>query len=213
MLAPTSLASRAFFGAWVIRAAFVLAVFGWGVGLYGPPIFLHAVVERTGWPLVLVSSAMTAHFLFGAFVVVNLPRAYRRFGVPATMVAGACITALGVVGWAAAVAVAALRRGARNGGGWVALGAVSVNAVIARWYERARPIALAKAYNGASIGGVVFSPLWVALIARGISVGDRHRRRRDGRGRGISGPGRICRTPEQLGQLRDGDAPARRLPM
>ena len=60
MLAPTSLARPAFFGAWVIRAAFVLAMFGWGVGLYGPPIFLHAVVERTGWPLVLVSSAVTA---------------------------------------------------------------------------------------------------------------------------------------------------------
>jgi Na+/melibiose symporter-like transporter len=30
---------------------------------------------------------------------------------------------------------------------------------------RTRPAALATAYNGASIGGVVFSPLWVALIA------------------------------------------------
>jgi len=30
---------------------------------------------------------------------------------------------------------------------------------------RTRPTALAKAYNGASVGGVVFSPLWVALIA------------------------------------------------
>jgi hypothetical protein len=76
---------RSFFGTHVVRAAFVLAIFGWGVGFYGPPIFLHAVVERTGWPLVTVSSAVTLHFLFGAIVVVNLPRAYRRFGVPATM--------------------------------------------------------------------------------------------------------------------------------
>lgn len=209
MLAPLLPARRAFFGTWVVRAAFLLAVFGWGVGLYGPPIFLHAVVERTGWPLVLVSSAVTAHFLFGAFLVVNLPRAYRRFGVPATMVAGACITALGVMGWAAAQSPWQLFAAAlASGGGWVAMGAVSVNAAIARWYERARPIALATAYNGASIGGVVFSPLWVALIAR---VGFLS-------ATAIVGAVMIvvvallarlvfARTPEQLGQLRDGDAP------
>jgi MFS transporter len=52
-----------------------------------------------------------------------------------------------------------------SGGGWVTMGAVAVNAAIAPWYVRARPLALGKAYNGASVGGVVFSPLWVALIA------------------------------------------------
>jgi len=109
---------------------------------------------------------VTLHFLFGALVVVNLPRAHRRFGVPATIVAGACISALGIIGWASATAPWQLYAAAIvSGAGWVAMGAVAVNAVIAAWYERARPIALAKAYNGASIGGVVFSPLWVALIA------------------------------------------------
>ena len=33
-----------FFGPSVIRAAFVLALFGWGVGFYGPAIFLHEVM-------------------------------------------------------------------------------------------------------------------------------------------------------------------------
>src|SRR5215470_5792100 len=155
-----------FYGWRVVRAAFVLAIFGWGIGLYGPPVFLHAVIERTGWPLVMVSSAVTLHFLFGALVVVNLPRAHRRFGVPATIVAGACVTALGIVGWASASAPLQLFAAAiASGAGWVAIGAVAINAVIAPWYERTRPIALAKAYNGASIGGVMFSPLWVALIA------------------------------------------------
>src|SRR5262249_34724265 len=32
------------------------------------------------------------------------------------------------------------------------------------WFVRARPAALSAAYNGASIGGVIFSPLWVAAI-------------------------------------------------
>jgi hypothetical protein len=51
-----------------------------------------------------------------------------------------------------------------SGAGWVAMGAAAVNAIVAPWFVRARPAALAMAYNGASIGGVIFSPLWVAAI-------------------------------------------------
>jgi len=40
-----------FFGPRVVRAAFTMAMFGWGVGFYGPPVYLHAVIERTGWSL------------------------------------------------------------------------------------------------------------------------------------------------------------------
>jgi hypothetical protein len=44
------------------------------------------------------------------------------------------------------------------------MGAAAVNAIIAPWFVRTRPAALSSAYNGASIGGVLFSPLWVATI-------------------------------------------------
>lgn len=156
----------AFFGTWVIRAAFVLAMFGWGVGFYGPPVFLHTVLQRTGWSLTLVSTAVTLHYLFGALVVAQLPRWHRRFGPGRTAVLGAAVTALGVLGWAHAAQPWQLFAAAlASGGGWVTMGAVAVNAVIAPWFVRTRPMALAKAYNGASIGGVVFSPLWVALIS------------------------------------------------
>src|SRR3954468_15742967 len=43
-------------------------------------------------------------------------------------------------------------------------GAAAVNAIIAPWFVRTRPAALSSAYNGASVGGIVFSPLWVATI-------------------------------------------------
>lgn len=45
------------------------------------------------------------------------------------------------------------------------MGAAAVNAIVAPWFVQKRPAALSMAYNGASIGGVVFSPLWVAAIA------------------------------------------------
>lgn len=155
-----------FFGWKVLYATFVLAIFGWGVGFYGPPVFLHAVVQRTGWSVTLVSAAVTLHFLCGTLIVANLPRLYRRCGVPAVTLAGAVALALGVSGWARAAEpwqlfVAALF----SGMGWVTLGAAAVNALIAPWFVKRRPAALGMAYNGASVGGIVFSPLWVFLIA------------------------------------------------
>ncbi|MGI0523979.1 MFS transporter [Rhizobium giardinii] len=162
---PTS-KTALFFGWYVVAATFVLAIFGWGVGFYGPPIYLQMVVQRTGWSVVLVSAAVTLHFLVGAAVVANLPRLYRITGVPAVTVIGAGLLAIGVVGWSVAdqpwhLFAAALLSGA----GWVAMGAAAVNAIIAPWFIRSRPAALSMAYNGASVGGVIFSPLWVMLIA------------------------------------------------
>ena len=154
-----------FFGWRVVAGAFVLAACGWGMGFYGPPIFLHAVQAARGWSLAIVSTAVTVHFLVGAATVANLPALYRRFGLPAVTRAGAVALAAGVLGWAVATApwqlfVAAIFSGA----GWVALGAAPVNAIVSPWFVRGRAAALAMAYNGASIGGVVFSPLWVTAI-------------------------------------------------
>ena len=161
---PTRRTGR-FYGWRVVGGAFVLATFGWGMGFYGPPIFLHAVSSTRGWPLALVSAAVTVHFLIGAVVVANLPALYRRFGLPAVTRAGALALAVGILGWATAASPWQLFAATIfSGAGWVALSAAAVNAIVSPWFVRARPAALAMAYNGASIGGVVFSPLWVAAI-------------------------------------------------
>ena len=112
-----------FYGWTVVAAAFVVAIFGWGIGFYGPPIFLKAVQDTRGWPVALVSAAITLHFLVGAVAVANMPKLYGLFGLPRVTVAGAVCLALGVAGWACAAEpwqlfVATLFSGA----GWVALG-------------------------------------------------------------------------------------------
>lgn len=156
-----------FYGNAVVRATFVVALFGWGVGFYGPPIFMQAVLVRTGWSLTLVSAAVTFHFLFGAGVVAFLPRIHKRFGISAVTMTGALLLVAGVLGWSAAAEPWQLFVAAMfTGGGWVPLGAAGVNAIISPWFVEKRPLALAKAYNGASVGGMVFSPLWAVLIDR-----------------------------------------------
>lgn len=158
--------SEKFFGWRVVQAAFVLAAFGWGLGFYGPPIFLGVIVQSQGWPLVLVSAAVSLHFLAGAMSGANLPALHRRYGVAATTKAGALAMAGGIVGWAAAsspwhlFAVALL-----SGVGWGTMSAAALNAIVSTWFVQGRPAALGMAYNGGSAGGIIFSPLWVVAIS------------------------------------------------
>src|ERR1700726_3330806 len=98
----TNARTGTFFGWRVVAGAFVLAVFGWGVGFYGPPVFLHAVQEARQWSLLLVSTAVTVHFLVGAVVVASLPSLYRQCCLPTITKAGAAALAVGVLGWATA---------------------------------------------------------------------------------------------------------------
>jgi hypothetical protein len=155
----------AFYGWRVAQSAFVLAAFGWGLGFYGPPIFLATVRDATGWPLTWISSAVGLHFLIGALAGANLPALHRRFGAACVTQAGALLLGAGVMGWAAANApwqlfLAALSSGA----GWGTMSAAALNLLVSPWFVRARPAALGLAFNGGSVGSIVFSPLWVALI-------------------------------------------------
>lgn len=155
-----------FYGWRVVWASFVLAVFGWGLGFYGPPVFLKVLHEQHGWSIALISAAVTVHFLVGALSGANMPTLHRRFG--AASVTRICTIAMGsgLLLWATArdpwqLFAAALL----SGGGWGGMSAAALNAIVAPWFVRKRPAALGMAYNGGSIGGVIFSPLWVAAIA------------------------------------------------
>jgi hypothetical protein len=149
----------------VVHAAFVLGVFGWGLGFYGPPIYLGVIRESRGWSVALISAAISLHFLSGAIAGANLPRLHRRFGAATVTKIGALLIGTGVIGWATAVLpwqlfIAAIF----SGTGWGTMSAAALNALVSPWFVRARPTALAMAYNGGSVGGIVFSPLWVAAI-------------------------------------------------
>ncbi len=130
---------NSFYGWRVVGATFVLAVFGLGMGFHGPGIYLHAVHERTGWPLALISTAVTVHFLTGAVVVANLPALHARFGIPAVTKAGAILLGVGVFGWSIAAAPWQLFAASLlSGAGWITMGVAAINAIVAPWFNRAR---------------------------------------------------------------------------
>ena len=71
-------ADGAYFGWKVVWVAFVLAIFGAGVGLYGPSVLLQALHASRGWSISTISAAITTHFLFSALLIMFLPEFHRH---------------------------------------------------------------------------------------------------------------------------------------
>jgi MFS family permease len=156
-----------FFGWSVARAAFVLAVFAWGVGFYGPSVFLQVLHDKNGWPISQISMAITVHFLLSAILIAVLPEIHRKFGIGGTTVLGGVMMALGLTGWSSATHPWHLFLAAiPSAVGWATTSGAALNAIVARWFDRDRPKAMSLAFNGASVDGVLFVPLWIFLIER-----------------------------------------------
>ncbi|MDQ2765235.1 MAG: hypothetical protein M3Y22_17695 [Pseudomonadota bacterium] len=113
------------------------------------------------------------HLSFSAVagrIVARLPALHRRFGLVAVTRAGGITAGLGVVAWAPAAEPWQLFPAALlSGAGWAlrrSRQGRQINAMVAPWFDWRRPAALSMAFNGASVGGVLFAPLWALLIAR-----------------------------------------------
>ena len=191
-----------FYGWRVVGAAFVLAAFGWGIGFYGPPVFL-SVVQRDARLAAWRSS----------------PRPSPPISWSARSPAPTCRGSIGRFGAAGGHARSPPWRwppASRLGCRARRLAAVRCGCPQRRRLERherggpqrhrlalvrraRRPAALAMAYNGGSVGGIIFSPLWVAAIAALGFPAPRPDRRRHGRHH--LGPGRplFSKTPQQHG--------------
>ncbi|MEH2555743.1 putative MFS family arabinose efflux permease [Bradyrhizobium algeriense] len=158
-------AASRFFGWSVAWSAFAIAVFAWGIGFYGPSVFLQSLHQTRGWPISQISLAVTGHFLLSAIVIACLPEIHRRLGIAKTTFLGAVLTAAGLILWSGAREPWQLFAAAiPSGAGWALTSGAALNAIVARWFDRDRPMAIALAFNGASVGGVLFVPLWVWLI-------------------------------------------------
>jgi predicted MFS family arabinose efflux permease len=156
-----------FFGWSVARAAFVLAVLAWGIGFYGPSVFIQTLHAAHGWSLSQISGAVTAHFLLSAILIVFLPDVHRRLGIARTTFVGGVMIAGGLLGWSGATQPWHLFPAAiASGAGWAMTSGAALNAIVSRWFDRERPKAMALAFNGASVGGVLFVPAWILLIER-----------------------------------------------
>jgi hypothetical protein len=62
----TAPAAKPYWG-WVgVAGAFLVATFGFGLGFYGPGIYLVALKARHGWSIEALYAAITTYYVLGA---------------------------------------------------------------------------------------------------------------------------------------------------
>jgi MFS family permease len=167
-------AAKLYHGWLVVAAAFLVAMFGFGLGFYGPGIYLVELTTRDGWSTAELSAAITLYYVLGAvllfFVVGPL---FDRWGARTVVTIGAVAMTCGVSSltlvtrpWQAYAGFSVMSLG------WATMSGAAINIIVAPWFERRRGLALSWALNGGSAGGVVIVPLLVLSISRfGFTVG------------------------------------------
>ena len=165
--------TTAYHGWLVVAAAFLIAMYGFGLGFYGPGIYLVALNAHHGWSTAELSSAITAYYILGAALLFfGVGPLFDRHGARAVVMIGTAALCCGVVSltlvarqWQVYAAFAAMSVG------WATMSGAAINIIVAPWFDRRRGLAVSWSLNGASAGGVVIVPLLTFLIARvGLAI-------------------------------------------
>ena len=161
-------AAALYHGWFVVAAAFLIAMFGFGLGFYGPGVYLVALEARHGWSVAELSPAVTAYYVLGVtllfFCVGPL---FARQGSRQVVATGTVALACGLFllagvtkSWQVYAAFAVMSVG------WATMSGAAINIIVAPWFDKRRGSAVSWALNGASAGGIVAPPLLTFLIAR-----------------------------------------------
>ncbi len=154
------------FAGWtVVGVAFLIATFAFGIGFYG--VGLYMVHDRLGWPVSLISLAITGYYVLSAAMIATVGDAFDRFGPRRVLLVaigglggGVLLVASAAHAWQLGLGLAVMAVG------WAGMSGAGINAIVAPWFERKRGLAVSMAMNGATCGGVLIVPLWAALIPR-----------------------------------------------
>jgi MFS family permease len=160
-------ARRMFYGWYVVGCAFVTATCGFGLGFYGPGVYLASLHTLRGWPITTMSWAVTLYYLASATWIIFVGDAIERFGAR-------CVLLIGAGAMSAAVAYLPAVRSPWQlyptfvvmSLGWAAMSGAAINTIVAPWFDRKRGLAISLALNGSSCGGVFVPPLLVALTTK-----------------------------------------------
>ena len=69
------------FAGWkIVAVAFLVATFAWGIGFYGLGVYLVVLHDRSGWPVSLISIAITGYYVLSAAMITLVGDAFDRFG-------------------------------------------------------------------------------------------------------------------------------------
>ena len=163
-----SRASGLYHGWLVVTAAFFIALFGFGLGFYGPGVYLVALKASHGWSIGQLSSVITSYYVLGASLLFfGVGSLFERHGARKVLTVGIAAMGIGLVLltrvdrlWSVYAAFALMSVG------WATMSGAAINIIVAPWFERRRGLAVSWALNGASAGGVIIAPALTFLTNR-----------------------------------------------
>src|SRR6516165_9246454 len=94
----TSRGSGLYHGWFVVAAAFLVALFGFGLGFYGPGIYLVALKARHGWSIGELSSVITTYYILGAsFLFLGVGSLFESYGARKVLIIGIVAMGTGLI--------------------------------------------------------------------------------------------------------------------
>jgi len=152
----------------VVAVAFLVALFGFGLGFYGPGIYLVTLKVRHGWSIAELSSVITTYYVLGASLLFfGVGSLFERYGSRKVLSVGIFAMGIGLLLltwvtrlWQVYAAFALMSVG------WATMSGAAINIIVAPWFERRRGLAVSWALNGASAGGVIIAPALTFLANR-----------------------------------------------
>ena len=155
-----------FYGWWLVAAYLVVAVVSWSLGTFGMGVYIHALSVHAGFSISLVSSAVTVSYVVTAAALGVVGTATVRYG-PRRIIAlggimlGAVVACVPwcVEAWQVFLLMVFM------GLGRSLLSTTTISTGLAPWFERHQGRAISMALLGASVGGIVGTPLLFGGIA------------------------------------------------
>lgn len=151
----------------MVAACLMVAVVSWGLGTFGIGVYIHALTGERGFSISLVSIAITIGHLVNAASLMSVGSATDRYGPRPVIAIGGLVMAMTMV------ALAFCSEPWHVFGAFVLMGLArsflsptSISATLAPWFERHQGRAVSMALMGASIAGMLATPLLLFGIAR-----------------------------------------------
>jgi MFS family permease len=151
----------------VVAAAFLVALYGFGLGFYGPGIYLVALNSLHGWSVDELSSAITTYYVLGATLLFFwVGPLFDRHGARTVVLAGTVAMACGTALLAPVTRPWHVCRLRRDVGGLGHDERRSDQHHRRTVVRKRRGLAVSWALNGASAGGIIIAPLLTFLTTR-----------------------------------------------
>jgi MFS family permease len=157
---------KPYYGWWIVGELAITQTITWGIVYYAFSVFITSIEAELGWSRGLISGAFSLAYLISGLMAVPVGFWIDRFGARLLMTVAVSVASLLMIRWSQVQTVFAFYAV------WIALGVCMsailyepAFAVIAKWFNRRRGLALAIVTFAAGFASTIFLPLanWLLL--------------------------------------------------